>query len=131
MYSLMAMAAPVLGSGWQISSFLKASQETLAYYGSIVTSIIGVAMVIVGIFQVAKNLISHGKGQTNWVVTFALILVGGALAIVGGWRMIGNFAEGSKTTLDNMAKGSAETSGGEITDPFNQGGGGSGGGGGA
>lgn len=121
MYSLMAMAAPVLGGSWQISNFLKASQETLAYYGSIVTSIIGVAMVIVGIYQIAKNLISHGKGQTNWVVTFALILVGGALAIVGGWKMIGDFARGSKNTLKNMAQGSAETSGGEITNPFEQG----------
>ena len=122
MYSLMAMAAPVLASSWRISSFLKASQETLAYYGSIITSVVGVVMVIVGIYQIAKNLISHGKGQTNWVVTFALILVGGALAIVGGWKMIGDFAKGSKNTLKDMAQGSAETSGGEITNPFEQGG---------
>lgn len=110
-------ALPILGN-YSIGSFLNSSQQSLAFYGSIIASIVGVAMVIVGIYQIAKNLISHGKGQTNWVVTIALLLIGGALAIVGGWRMIGNFASGAKTTLSNMAQGIAESSGNSLTDPF-------------
>lgn len=112
------MNAMMILSTYTISQFLTSAQKTLAYYGSIITSLIGVAMVIVGIYQIAKNLISHGKGQTNWVVTFALILIGGALAIVGGWKMIGNFAKGSKNTLSSMAQGNAETTGGSVEDPF-------------
>lgn len=113
------MTASTTTSGdWTISNFLNSAQQTIAYYGSILTSLIGVAMVIVGIYQVAKNLISHGKGQNSWVVTFALILVGGALAITGGWNMVGKFAQGSRNTLANMAQGSAETSTGDVGDPF-------------
>ena len=115
------MNAMILANGaasWSMGKFLQSAQETLAQYGSILISLIGVAMVIVGIYQIAKNLISHGKGQTNWVVTFALIIVGGAFAVTGGWTMIGNFAKGSKATLDSMAQGSADTQG-SVSDPFN------------
>lgn len=116
-YITLLAAASSNTTAYTISSFLDAAQKTLGYWGSIFTSIVGVVMVIVGIYQFAKNLISHGKGQNSWVVTFLLILVGGALAIAGGWAMIGNFARGSKATLSSMAQGNPE-SGGSVTDPF-------------
>lgn len=112
---MMLMAA---GSSWKISTFLNSLQQTIAYYGSILVSLFGVVMVIVGVYQIAKNLISSGRGQTNWIVTFALILVGGALAVTGGWKMIGQFAQGSKNTLSGMAQGNAETDGADLENPF-------------
>ena len=66
-----------------IGSFLNSMQKSLGNYGSIIVSIIGIAMVIVGIYQVAKNLISHGKGQTSWVTAIALIIIGGGIALTG------------------------------------------------
>ena len=113
----MLMAAG-LSMTHSIGQFLQAGQKTLAYYGSIIISIIGVAMVIVGIYQIAKNLISHGKGQTNWIVTFALIIVGGAFAVTGGWSMIGNWSKSNQSTLDNMAQGTADDTAGDVEDPF-------------
>lgn len=99
----------ILSSGsWSISKFLGAMQNSLTYYVKIIVLAIGVVMVGAGIFQVAKNLISHGKSQTNWVVTFALIIIGGTLMLTGGWTVIGNIAQGSKTSLDNMGKGAAD-----------------------
>lgn len=103
-----------------IGSFLNSMQKSLGNYGSIIVSIIGIAMVIVGIYQVAKNLISHGKGQTSWVTAIALIIIGGGIALTGGWRMIGNFANTGRQTLDQYAQGNADTNNG-LSDPFNYG----------
>lgn len=103
--------------GSSISGFLSSLQKTIANYGSIVVSIIGIAMVIIGIYKIAKNLMSAGKGQTNWVVAIALVVIGGALAIVGGWAFVGKFANTTKTTLNDMAEGHADTGGG-VADPF-------------
>lgn len=114
----MNMALILASATWHLGSFLDSAQKTLANYGSVLTSLIGVAMVIVGIYQLAKGLISHGKGQHSWVVTIALILVGGALAITGGWKMVGNFASGGRNTLSDMAKGSTDGKR-SVSNPFN------------
>lgn len=100
-----------------IGQFLSSFQETLARYGSIATSIIGVAMVVVGIYQIAKGLMSGGKGQTNWVMTIALLLIGGALALTSGWTTVGKLVKTGNVTLSDMAEGTADTSGGAVN-PF-------------
>ena len=84
---MMGMYMPILASGgssWTIGNALSALQETVGNYGKVIIGIIGLVMVIVSVYQIAKNLISHGKGQTNWVVTFALLLIGGALMLASG-----------------------------------------------
>lgn len=103
-----------------MGQFLESVQQSLAQYGSIIISIIGVAMVIVGIYMVAKNLISHGKGQTSWVTAIALIIIGGAFAITGGWRMVGNFAKMGRRTINDYAEGKSDDTG-EVNDPFEKG----------
>ena len=117
---VMILASGGSAGGWKIGSFLNAAQQTLANYGSILTSLIGVAMVIVGIYQLAKGLISHGKGQHSWIVTIALILVGGALAVSGGWKMVGQFARGGRNSLSDMAQGNADSAALDQSDPFNK-----------
>lgn len=109
---LMATSEPSLGT------FLGSFQATLAHYGSIAASIIGVAMVVVAIYQIAKGLMSGGKGQTNWVMTIALLLIGGMLALASGWETIGTFVNTGNTTLEGMAKGSADVGGNVMEDPF-------------
>lgn len=101
---------------WSISGLLKAGRNSIAGYVQVIIVIVGVVMVGVGVYQVAKNLISHGKGQTNWVVTFALIMVGGMLMLSGGWTVLENIGTGSKETLDDLGKGQPDggyTSGGD------------------
>ena len=93
---------------WTIGGFLSALQASAANYVKIIILIIGLVMVGVGIYQVAKNLISHGKGQTNWVVTALLIIVGGTLMLNSGWTVIGNIAKGGSQTLNDMGKGTAD-----------------------
>lgn len=95
-------------TNWTISGFLSALQKSALNYVKIIILIVGVVMVGVGIYQVAKNLISHGKGQTNWVITALLIVVGGTLMLGTGWDVIKNIANGSKQTLDDMGKGTAD-----------------------
>ena len=77
-------------------------------YVQVIILIIGVVMVGFGIFQVAKNLISHGKGQTNWVVTIALIVIGGTLMLTSGWSVIKNVGNGVSGSLQNMGTGNAD-----------------------
>lgn len=115
LYNLLASGSTTAGIGEFLSSF----QETLANYGSIVSSIIGIAMVVVAIYQIAKGLMSGGKGQTNWVMTIALLLIGGALALVGGWGTVGNFVNIGDKTITEMSQGNADTDGDKVN-PFEQ-----------
>ena len=108
MYLLAAGTGGTGGSTWSISGLLKAFRQSVTGYVQIIIVAVGVVMVGVGVYQIAKNLISHGKGQTNWVVTAALIMVGGMLMLSGGWTVLEDIGTGSKNTLDNMGKGTAD-----------------------
>ena len=116
------------GTTGTMGQFIGSVQETLGNWGSIIVSIIGVVMVIAGVYKVAKNLISHGKGQNSWAVAIALILVGGALAITGGWSTIKTITQTGRETIDKFAAGTADTTG-TFHDPFDGGAGPAGGGG--
>lgn len=108
MYLLAAGTGGTGGSTWSVSGLLKAFRQSVTGYVQIIIVAVGVVMVGVGVYQIAKNLISHGKGQTNWVVTAALIMVGGMLMLSGGWTVLEDIGTGSKNTLDNMGKGTAD-----------------------
>lgn len=110
------MVMPIFASGsWTIGKALSALQQTIINYGKVIVGIVGLVMVIVSVYQIAKNLISHGKGQTNWVITFALLLVGGALMLTSSWNLLISIANGGNTTIDNLGKGQADTS--DFKDP--------------
>lgn len=95
-----------LSADWKISDFIASAQVSIMSYVQVIILIVGVVMVGVGIYQVAKNLISHGKGQTNWVVTIALIVIGGTLMLTSGWSVIKNVGNGVSGSLQNMGEGS-------------------------
>lgn len=115
--SLSALSAT--GTNWTISGFLSALQKSALNYVKIIILIVGIVMVGVGIYQVAKNLISHGKGQTNWVITALLIIVGGTLMLGTGWGVIKNISNGSSKTLDDMGKGTADDGNSVVNDGGN------------
>lgn len=110
MSSLIAAVAsqPVLATAWDFGDFLTALQQTILSYGKVIIGIIGLIMVVASVYQIAKNLISHGKSQTNWVITIALLLVGGVLMLSSSWDFIKSVSEGGKNTLDDLGQGNAD-----------------------
>lgn len=97
-----------------IGKFIHSMGTNIGSWAKMIVMIIGVVMVGFGIYQVAKNLISHGKGQTNWVVTLALIILGAILMLSGGWDFIKDFSTAGRKTLDDAAKGNVETGVGDM-----------------
>ena len=97
-----------------IGTFIQTMGKNIGSWVKMIVMIIGVVMVGFGIYQVAKNLISHGKGQTNWVVTLALIILGAILMLSGGWDFIKDFSTAGRKTLDDAAKGNVETGVGDM-----------------
>lgn len=61
---------------WKINNVLANVKKSLRAWGSMLMMIVGVVMIIFGIFKIAQGMISHGKTQVNWVINILLILVG-------------------------------------------------------
>ena len=97
------------GGDASIGKFIHSMGTNIGSWVKMIVMIVGVVMVGFGIYQVAKNLISHGKGQTNWVVTIALIILGAILMLSGGWNFIKDFSKAGRKTLDDAANGNAES----------------------
>lgn len=87
-----------------ISNILKGASHQLQKWGQWFLVVIGVAMVIYGIFQIAKGMMSGGRGQTNWVMAIGCVIVGGLLSVSGGWGFVANLAKGSGEEIQNMSK---------------------------
>lgn len=92
-----------------IGTFIQTMGKNIGSWVKMIVMIIGVIMVGAGIYQTAKNLISHGKGQTNWIVTLALIIIGAILMLTGGWQFIKTFSGAGEKTLKDAATGNADT----------------------
>lgn len=61
---------------WSINNVLAKLRANLILWGAGLMMIVGVVMIIFGIFKIAQGMISHGKTQVNWVVNILLIVVG-------------------------------------------------------
>ena len=70
------MATAMLATVWRICTVLNNVRDLLRWWGGALMMVIGVVMVLVGVWKIAQALISHGKTQANWVVNIALIVVG-------------------------------------------------------
>ena len=92
-----------------IGTFIQTMGKNIGSWVKMIVMIIGVIMVGAGIYQTAKNLISHGKGQTNWIVTLALIIIGAILMLSGGWEFIQTFSGAGEKTLKDAATGTPDT----------------------
>lgn len=75
MYPMLAMLASQHQT-WRICTVLYNVRRLMIDWGAALMMVIGVVMIIVGIWKIAQGLISHGKTQVSWVVNIALILVG-------------------------------------------------------
>lgn len=89
-------------SGWSLNVFLTKLQSSIASWGSLLVMIIGTVMVIGAAYHIAKGLMSQGKGQTNWAMTFLLLLVGGAFMASGGWTLLNTMSSGFQETINTL-----------------------------
>lgn len=89
---------------WDLSSFLKNATTTLGTWGSLLITLIGTVMLIWGVVQIAKGLMSHGRGQTNWAIAILLIIIGGALAGGAGWGLVKDIASGGERTIRDLGE---------------------------
>ena len=99
----------LMATTWSIGNFLGALQGSVLNYVKIIIVIIGIIMVGFGVYQIAKNLISHGKGQINWVVTFALIIIGGTLMLTSGFDLLKTMGRSGKGSIEKLGDGTADT----------------------
>ena len=93
------------GGGWDVGTFLSNDTKTLGTWGSAFVGLIGIAMLIAAVWQIAKGLMSHGRTQTNWAVAILLLIVGGAFAFGGGWGLVTDIARGGERTIRDAGTG--------------------------
>ena len=101
-------AAPLLedeAANFDILSFMQNLAGYLKNIGHVFMIVIGVVLVIVAVVQIAKGFASGGRGQVNWVMSIACLLVGGLL-IFGGWNTATWIASVGNGTIDQIATGS-------------------------
>lgn len=98
---------------FDIGSFIDALTSSGKSIFSGVVILIGLLMVFVGIWQIAKGFLSAGKGQTNWLMAIGCLIIGGLLAF-SGYETIVNMAAGASQTITNLG----EPSGGNVILPF-------------
>lgn len=93
------------GSGeFDIIKFLDNSAKYLKKIGHYAMILIGVVLIIVAVVQIAKGLAGGGRGQVNWVMSIACLLVGGML-IFGGWNLAAKVAKMGQGTLEQLGSG--------------------------
>lgn len=89
---------------WDLGSFLENATTRLKDWGGLFIVLIGVVMIVVGVFQIGSGLMSGGKKQVNWFIAIALLIIGGAL-MVGGWGFVSKIAGGGKKTIEDLGTG--------------------------
>lgn len=94
----------LLMTGWSMDTFLENSHSLMEGWGGIIVAIAGIVMVIVGIVKLAVGLMQSGRGQTNWVMTVLLIVLGAILAFAGGWDILSNVGQGAESTIYSLGE---------------------------
>lgn len=97
-------AALMAGSKWSVGNFLQNSSKTLQKWGGYFVILMGVVMMIVGVYKVVKGLTSE-RAQVSWFKVLLLILVGGAFS-VGGWNFVKMVSSGGHDSIKELGEGS-------------------------
>jgi len=92
------------GGGFDILKFLNNTANYLKQVGHYIMVLAGVILVIVAVVQIAKGFASGGRGQVNWVMSIACLLVGGML-IFGGWNLATGIASMGADTIEQLGTG--------------------------
>lgn len=89
-----------------LDTFANGANKCAYSWGGTILVIIGVALIIAGVYRIAKGLMSGGRAQVNWLACLLCLAIGGALVFSNFVRDVG---EGANTTLYNMGSGQAGT----------------------
>lgn len=87
-------------AAWDLSTFLQNAASQIKTWGGYFLTVLGIIMIIVGLYQLASGLMSDRK-QVEWVKVISLLLIGGVLAI-SGIQVITNIAEGGSKTVQDL-----------------------------
>ena len=93
---------------FSFTQFFDNIRESASKIGGAFVMALGIIMIIVAGWQIAKGLIGHGKTQTNWFIVIALMIVGG-IFLGGGITMLTTLSQ----NLGDAAQGLGE---GQIID---------------
>ena len=98
-----------LMAGSSIGNFITALQESMNSWAKGIVMIICAVMVIGGVYQVAKGMMSGGRGgQTNWFMAIGLIIFGTLLIVGSGWEALKNFGKVGSDTLNSFSQGNPD-----------------------
>lgn len=95
------LAASGGGDSFDILKFLNNSTNYLKQIGHYLMMFAGVILIIVAVVQIAKGLAGGGRGQVNWVMSIACLLVGGMLTF-GGWKLATKVAKIGANTIEKV-----------------------------
>jgi hypothetical protein len=70
-------------SSWNFDNFVENAKEKIGNIGAGIVVLMGMIMLVVGAIKIGKGLMTHGQGQTNWVINILLIVVGGLFVAFG------------------------------------------------
>jgi len=102
--TIMAGLVSMAGTGqsnWDLSSFLENSKSQLVLWGGAIVSLLGVVLIIVGVFHLVKKFISPQQGGGGWAMPIIMVIVGGAL-LTGGWGLIATISGGGQKTIEDL-----------------------------
>lgn len=88
---------------WDIGSFLQNAKDRLVEWGGYLIALIGVVLIIVAIYQIAKKFIAPNSAPGGWAAPIIMLLIGGAL-FAGGWTLVSNIAKGGKKTIEDLGQ---------------------------
>ena len=90
-----------IAMNWDLGKFFSNLTQKGKEWGGYFIVFLGVILIVIGIFNIVKAFMSQGRGQTNWFMTIAMILVGGFLCAAG----VGSTAFDKMTGLANIGAG--------------------------
>ena len=70
-------------SNWNFNNFVENAKTKISTIGAGIVVLMGMIMLVVGAIKIGKGLMTHGQGQTNWVINILLIVVGGMFVAFG------------------------------------------------
>lgn len=91
--------------GFDIGDFFQNLNNKVQEWGTYFIMFLGAVLIIWGVVSIVKAFISHGRGQTNWLMTIGMILVGGFMLVSGftGFQNLANI--GNDTILEMGTSG--------------------------
>lgn len=113
MSKISAGSAPMLaGSGWSLERLFGNGEDggdggnlgsMSRRVGGGFLVVLGIVGIIVAAVKIVTGLINHGKQQTSWLVNILLLVVG-AVCMVGGFKTWKSIGSGLNDTVDQMGR---------------------------